>query len=83
MSKNILITAVVAGLLFGFIGYFVGYDVGFEKSKSQYTQNYSNSNVTSSDKIDSFEECAAGNPIQESYPRGCIANGQTFVEIIE
>lgn len=31
-----------------------------------------------------FEECAAlGNPIMESYPRQCRANGQTFVEIID
>ena len=30
--------------------------------------------------IDSFEECAAaGNPIMESYPEQCAANGQTFV----
>jgi hypothetical protein len=32
-------------------------------------------------KIDTFEACAnAGNPIMESYPRQCSANGQTFVE---
>jgi len=31
--------------------------------------------------ITNFEECAAaGNPIMESYPRQCRANGQTFVE---
>ena len=35
-------------------------------------------------KIDSFEECAkAGNPVMESYPRQCIANGNTFVEEIK
>jgi hypothetical protein len=29
----------------------------------------------------SFEECVAlGNPVMESYPRQCRANGQTFVE---
>ncbi len=33
--------------------------------------------------ITSFEECVeAGNPIMESYPRQCQANGQTFVEDI-
>jgi len=33
--------------------------------------------------ITNFEECAAaGNPIMESYPRQCRANGQTFVEQI-
>ena len=31
--------------------------------------------------ITNFEQCAAaGNPIMESYPRQCRANGQTFVE---
>jgi len=34
-------------------------------------------------QITSFEECAAaGNPIMESYPRKCSANGETFVEEI-
>ena len=33
--------------------------------------------------ITSFEECvAAGNPVMESYPRQCSADGQTFVEAI-
>lgn len=32
-------------------------------------------------KITNFEECAAaGNPVMESYPRQCSANGQTFSE---
>jgi hypothetical protein len=35
-------------------------------------------------KIDTFEACAnAGNPVMESYPRQCSANGQTFVEKIK
>jgi hypothetical protein len=34
--------------------------------------------------ITNFKECkAAGNPIMESYPRQCRANGQTFVEEVE
>ncbi len=34
--------------------------------------------------ITNFEECvAAGNPVMESYPRQCNANGETFVEEIE
>jgi hypothetical protein len=34
--------------------------------------------------ITNFEECAAaGNPIMESYPRQCRADGKTFVEVIE
>lgn len=34
-----------------------------------------------SPQISNFEECAAaGNPIMESYPEQCSANGQTFVK---
>jgi len=30
-----------------------------------------------------FESCAAsGNPVMESYPRQCTANGKTYVEVI-
>lgn len=33
--------------------------------------------------ITNFDECAAaGNPVMESYPRQCMANGQNFVEDI-
>lgn len=40
-----------------------------------------NNNKQSS--ITNFEECiAAGNPAMESYPRQCMANGQTFREVI-
>ena len=41
--------------------------------------------VTKKDSnITSFEECvAAGNPVMESYPRQCRANGQTFVEEVD
>jgi hypothetical protein len=39
-----------------------------------------NTNVVT---ITNFEECAvAGNPVMESYPRQCNANGQTFTEYI-
>ncbi len=42
------------------------------------TNNFKGSVITN------FEECiAAGNPAMESYPRQCMANGQTFVEIID
>jgi uncharacterized protein YceK len=35
-------------------------------------------------QITNFEECvAAGNPVMESYPRQCRADGQTFVEEVE
>ena len=38
---------------------------------------------TSPQQIASFEECVlAGNPVMESYPRRCMANGQNFIENI-
>lgn len=37
-----------------------------------------------SQAINSFDECvAAGDPVMESYPRQCRANGKTFVEVID
>lgn len=39
---------------------------------------------TASNEITNFEECeAAGNPVMESYPRQCTANGETFTEQIQ
>jgi cytochrome b involved in lipid metabolism len=39
---------------------------------------------TQTKQIKSFEECvAAGNPVMESYPRQCQADGKTFVEEID
>jgi len=38
---------------------------------------------TTTPPITNFEECAAaGNPVMESYPRQCAANGNTFTEVI-
>ena len=57
------------------IGFAVGYDIGWERAMpaDQPTQ-----------RITSFKECAAaGNPVMESYPRQCRANGQLFVEEID
>jgi hypothetical protein len=40
--------------------------------------------VFNNKEITNFEECiAAGNPAMESYPRQCMANGKTFVEVID
>lgn len=68
MERNKTIILVV--LLFVgslLFGYFV----------SKNGLNFSMKNPTN------FEECvAAGNPIMESYPAQCIANGETFLEEI-
>ena len=43
-----------------------------------------NAEIANLDEIDSFEECAAaGNPIMESHPRQCAANGETFIEDLD
>lgn len=35
-------------------------------------------------EINSFEDCvAAGNPVMESYPRQCSADGKTFTEVVD
>tara|TARA_Y100000310_G_scaffold70474_1_gene66161 strand:- start:20551 stop:20733 length:183 start_codon:yes stop_codon:yes gene_type:complete len=40
--------------------------------------------ISGCSEITNFEECAAaGNPIMESYPRQCRANGITFVEEVD
>jgi hypothetical protein len=42
-------------------------------------QNKNKELAVPTDTINSFDECAAaGNPIMESYPEQCAANGQTF-----
>lgn len=34
--------------------------------------------------ITTFEECAAaGNPVRETYPEQCVANGKTFVRVVD
>jgi hypothetical protein len=44
--------------------------------------NQLNENINQS-TITDFKSCAtAGNPVTESYPRQCRANGQTFTEIL-
>ena len=45
--------------------------------------NNSNTNNNTNTAISTFDECvAAGNSVQESYPRKCSANGKTFTEDI-
>lgn len=40
--------------------------------------------IIGSDNISTFDECvSAGNPVMESYPRQCKADGKTFAEDIK
>lgn len=65
---EIIIIIVMIGLT-GAVGWLV-YD------RQQKSEQSSQNPAT----IDSFEECvAAGNPVMESYPEQCAANGKTYV----
>ena len=68
--------AVEAILIFVIIGALVG--VGWWVYSRN---NKENSNTQSTNNsITNFDECvASGNPVAESYPEQCSANGQTFV----
>lgn len=45
---------------------------------------YYQTSIKETGKITNFEECvAAGNPIMESYPPRCSANGQNFTQEIK
>ena len=51
----------------------------WEEYCEEYKEQY-----TAPGKINSFDACvAAGNPVMESYPRQCAANGETFTEQID
>lgn len=76
MKEKQILSTLIGLIVGGIIGYLVGYDIGFEKAAS--------TSVNTDSTISSFEECvAAGNPVMESYPRQCIANGVTYVEDID
>ena len=85
-TKKTLI--IISLLLVTIVAFFI-----LEQNNNQYLQNDCETEDTDSeicpigditfDKIDSFETCAAaGNPIMESYPRQCRADGITYVEDI-
>ena len=65
LGKREITLLTIIGLLLIFVGWY-GWVLSERKA------NEANS-------IDSFDECAAaGNPIMESYPEQCAANGRTF-----
>ena len=54
-----------------------------QKMWEEYCLEYKDQYRGTSTPITNFTECAAaGNPVMESYPRRCSANGQTFTEEI-
>lgn len=65
---EIILIIVVIGLI-GAVGWLV------------YDRQKVKTGETATKEITSFEECvAAGNPIMESYPPQCAANGKTFIQ---
>ncbi len=76
MKKGILIVGLAIILLAGLIV------LGFYLKDKLDTSDNNDTNLIYQE-ITNFEECAkAGNPVMESYPRQCAANGKTFTEVI-
>ena len=70
---EILVVVIVVALI-GTVGWFV-----YDRNKTKDSSTAS----TTAKEITNFDECAAaGNPIMESYPEQCAANGKTFVKDI-
>ncbi len=77
MSKKTIIILVIIVILVAILGLVLYF---FSLQKPEYIPPAS---IEPKQKITNFEECvAAGNPVMESYPRQCRANGQLFVENI-
>ncbi len=68
----VLIAVIVGAIsLVGLLGWFA------------YNRDSNNQDKTPSAQINNFDECvAAGNPVMESYPEQCAANGKTFTKNI-
>lgn len=69
----VLIVVVIGTIsLLGLLGWFA------------YNRENKNQDKTLSVQINNFDECvAAGNPVMESYPEQCAANGKTFTKNID
>jgi hypothetical protein len=76
MKTRIALLLIVLILLFGGVFYYYN----FYKTTPPVGNENQNVPVVA---VTNFLECvAAGNPVMESYPRQCRANGQNFVEYI-
>ncbi len=76
MKTRIALLLIVLILLLGGVFYYYNFYKTTPPAENE-NQNVPVSTVTN------FEECvAAGNPVMESYPRQCRANGQNFIEYI-
>lgn len=79
MKRNLLILILVLVVL-GVAGSLIYRSTGNRKEKDDSKKQQQDQRRPS---IMNFDECvAAGNPVQESYPRKCTANGTTFTEDI-
>lgn len=74
--KPYLLPALITALIVVGIVYFT-------TPKTEAPADPRDSQTNSDPRISSYEECvAAGNPVQESYPARCTANGQSFTQDI-
>lgn len=77
MKKGILIVGLAIILLAGLIA------LGFYLKNNLDKSDNNNDTDLIYREITNFEECVkAGNPVMESYPRQCAADGKTFTEVI-
>jgi len=76
MKTRIALLLIVLILLFGGVFYYYNF---YKTTSPAGNENKNVPAVT----VTNFEECvAAGNPVMESYPRQCRADGQNFIEYI-
>ena len=82
-AVDLLLVAAIAIVLIvgGFVVLRISEDSDTKADKETKT---SMEDKTSDAAITNFDECvAAGNPVMESFPEQCMANGETFVNDVE
>jgi hypothetical protein len=86
MKKRLIIFVIGLVVIFaagGVVYYYKFYNTAPPQPVANENQNENQNQNVPVGVITNFEECvAAGNPVMESYPRQCRANGQNFVENI-
>jgi len=77
MKKQAGYTYITAIIVYALIGFIMVFAVWWFEEHKHETNNYDDNVITN------FEECvAATGVVMESYPRQCIADGITYVEVL-
>lgn len=84
IRKVIFIVIVIFALIAWQKGYFDNVkNIDFKNFSKTWSFVQKTQNTSTQTSISDFDSCvAAGNPVMESYPRQCSANGKTFNEVI-